>query len=249
MTIGLLIFGLSAGVLAGFFGIGGGTFIVPMMTLFGLDIKLAVGISVMQMMFSSISASYVNYKNNNLNIKEGLWVGIGGFIGAAFSGLVVNILSSKILEGIFLLLTLVALYRFLVKGNESQLQPRLTPHRLILMLIGGITGIFAISLGIGGGLILVPLLSLYLGISSKRVIPISLFFIIFSSTSGFVSLAYFGYVNYLQGAIVGIASIIGAMIGSYLLNIIDVKKHRYALVLLYAIVIAIMAYEFFKDII
>ncbi|MDE6978058.1 MAG: sulfite exporter TauE/SafE family protein, partial [Helicobacter sp.] len=106
--------------------------------------------------------------------------------------------------------------------------------------IGALTGVFAISLGIGGGLILVPLLSLYLHINSKQAIPISLFFIIFASVSGFASLAYHGYVQYVQGATVGVASLVGVSIGIALLRVIDAKKHRYALVALYALVIAAM---------
>ena len=50
----LLGLGLLSGIFAGFFGIGGGTLIVPAMMLLGLDIKTAIGISVMQMMFSSL---------------------------------------------------------------------------------------------------------------------------------------------------------------------------------------------------
>ena len=44
----LAIYGTTAGILAGIFGIGGGTIIVPAMMLFGFDIKNAIGISAMQ---------------------------------------------------------------------------------------------------------------------------------------------------------------------------------------------------------
>lgn len=238
--LGLLGLGLLSGIFAGFFGIGGGTLIVPAMMLLGLDIKTAIGISVMQMMFSSIFGSYMNYKKGNLNFEEGLWVGIGGFIGAAFSGVIVNSLSTFVLEILFLLLAIAALWRFLFKANDTTGTKRHNPNRLVLIAIGALTGVFAISLGIGGGLILVPLLSLYLRINSKSTIPISLFFIIFASVSGFASLAYHGYVAYTQGAIVGVASLVGVSIGIALLRIIDAKKHRYALVILYGLVIVAM---------
>ena len=64
---GLLAVGLLAGILAGLFGIGGGAIIVPMMILLGNDIKIAIGISIMQMIFSSVYGSYVNYKKKNLD--------------------------------------------------------------------------------------------------------------------------------------------------------------------------------------
>ena len=56
---------------------------------------------------------------------------------------------------------------------------------LFLMGCGCVVGVFAISLGIGGGMMLAPLLAYYLGYSSKQIVPISLFFVIFSSVSGF----------------------------------------------------------------
>lgn len=245
-SIALLGLGLLSGILAGFFGIGGGTLIVPAMLLLGLDIKAAIGISVMQMAFSSLWGSYMNYKKGNLNFNEGLWVGIGGLIGAAFSGILVDNLSSIVLEIAFLCITIAALWRFTCKANDSALTPRENPNKFILIAIGMLTGIFAISLGIGGGLILVPLLSLYLRTNSKHVIPISLFFIIFASVSGFASLAYHGYVDYAQGATVGVASIIGVSLGISLLRIIDAKKHRYALVVLYVLVILTLVWELFK---
>ncbi len=71
------------------------------MILLGNDIKIAIGISIMQMIFSSIYGSYINYRQNNLEFKDSLYVGLGGLIGAAFSGIVVDRIPSNILEGFF----------------------------------------------------------------------------------------------------------------------------------------------------
>ena len=111
---------------------------------------------------------------------------------------------------------------------------------LFLIAGGCVVGIFAISLGIGGGMMLAPLLEYYLGYSSKKIVPISLFFVIFSSVSGFTSLAMHGYADYKQGFLVGIASLIGVRIGIWILSIIDAKKHKYALLAMYVFVLAIM---------
>ena len=89
-------------------------------------------------------------------------------------------------------------------------------------------------------MMLAPLLAYYLGYSSKKIVPISLFFVIFSSVSGFTSLALHGYVDYKQGFLVGIASLIGVRIGIWILSIIDAKKHKYALLAMYVFVLAIM---------
>lgn len=238
----LLSLGLFAGVLAGFFGIGGGTFIVPAMILLGHDIKTAVGISIMQMTFSSLFGSYVNFKKRNLDFNDGLYVGIGGFIGAAWSGLVVATIPSKILEITFLCLIIYSIYRF--SRNKNDETPSSLPHapsRYLLIAIGAFVGVFAISLGIGGGLLLAPLLGYYLGYNSKKSIPIALFFVIFSSVSGFLSLAYHGYVDYKHGIIVGLSSLLGVRLGIALLQRIDAKRHKRALLVMYVVVLVVMA--------
>lgn len=245
--VALFAIGILTGILAGFFGIGGGAIIVPLMILLGNDIKIAIGISIMQMIFSSVYGSYVNYKQKNLDFKDGIYVGLGGLIGAAFSGVVVDKIPSYILEGIFTLFIVYSLIKFF-KANAYGGASRLgngASAKFFLIGCGCVVGVFAISLGIGGGMMLAPLLAYYLGYSSKKIIPLSLFFIIFSSVSGFTSLAMHGYADYKQGIIVGIASLIGVRIGIWLLSKINAKKHKYALLLMYCIVLSIMLKKMF----
>ena len=223
--------------------------IVPLMILLGNDIKIAIGISIMQMIFSSLYGSYINYRQNNLDFKDGIYVGIGGLIGAAFSGIVVDRVPSSLLEGIFTLFILYSLVKFFkanAYGGESRLGNG-AGAKLFLIGCGCVVGIFAISLGIGGGMMLAPLLAYYLGYSSKRIIPLSLFFIIFSSISGFTSLALHGYADFKQGIIVGLASLIGVRIGIWLLSKMDAKKHKYALLVMYCLVLSIMLKKILLD--
>jgi len=62
MEIILILVGTLAGTLSGFFGIGGGMILIPLLMLTGMDIKTAIGISIVQMVFSSFYGSYLNYK-------------------------------------------------------------------------------------------------------------------------------------------------------------------------------------------
>lgn len=248
-SIILLGIGILTGILAGFFGIGGGAILVPLVIMLGHDIKIAIGISIMQMIFSSVYGSYVNYKRKLLDIKDGLYVGFGGLIGAAFSGFIIDYVNSRALEiifSIFIIYSFVKLFRASAYGGERRIGEGVVTG-IFLVVCGCFVGVFAISLGIGGGMMLAPLLAYYLGYSSKQIIPLSLFFVIFSSISGFASLALHGYVSFKEGMIVGIASLIGVRIGIFMLSKIDAKKHKATLLIMYAIVLGIMFQKMFLN--
>ncbi|MBX7490267.1 sulfite exporter TauE/SafE family protein [Helicobacter turcicus] len=246
-SIALFSIGILTGILAGFFGIGGGAILVPLVIMLGHDIKIAIGISIMQMIFSSVYGSYVNYKHKLLDIKDGIYVGIGGLVGAAFSGFVVDYVASKTLEivfSLFIVYSFVKLFKASAYGGKKRIGEGVA-SKLFLVLCGCFVGVFAISLGIGGGMMLAPLLTYYLGYSSKQIIPLSLFFVIFSSISGFASLALHGYASFKEGVIVGIASLIGVRIGIFMLSKIDAKKHKATLLIMYAVVLSIMFKKMF----
>ena len=111
---------------------------------------------------------------------------------------------------------------------------------VLSIFVRSFVGVFAISLGIGGAIMLAPVLAYYLGYSSKKIAALSLFFVVFSSVSGFTSLAMHGFVDFKQGFIIGIATLIGVRIGIWILGIMEVKKHKYALLTMYCILLFIM---------
>ena len=61
-----MFLGLFVGSLSGFFGIGGGTILVPILLFMSYDIKTAIGISVVQMVFSSLYGSFLNFRKGSL---------------------------------------------------------------------------------------------------------------------------------------------------------------------------------------
>ena len=74
-------FGIITGFIAGFFGVGGGMILIPMLLLAGIDMKSAIAISILQMVYTSIYGSFLNYKKNKTILKDGFIIGIGGFSG------------------------------------------------------------------------------------------------------------------------------------------------------------------------
>lgn len=250
--VGFVALGLVSGVAAGFFGIGGGIIIVPCMLLVGFPIQHAIGISIVQMVFASVFGSLLNYKKGLLDLREGIFIGIGGIFGASLSGVVLHFFSELFLSLAFLLLTIISLYRFATKSKvapSANLITNLYKKRAILVLAGAFTGIFAISLGIGGGLLIAPILGYYLGYDSKKVVPLSLFFVVFSSAAGSLSLYQMDIVDSrLFGAaiLIGLASIIGVSIGIKLIAKASANTHRVALLWIYCFAIIATSIKIFE---
>ena len=225
-----LIFGVFAGFCGGFFGIGGGTVIVPIMLNFGIDIKEAVGISILQMLFSSAFGSFVNFKNKNLKLNSGIYLGLGGFCGGLFSGFIVSVVPGGLLKYGLLIALLTAIIKFF-KTDVTSLDNEVA--NWLLFVLGFVVGAFAISMGIGGALFLTPILVGFLGVDIKKAVSMGLFFVMFSAISGFISLAYNGLINYQAGIILGVASLFGVYIGTNLSYKIDKNSQKKWLLGLY----------------
>ncbi len=231
----LVLLGISVGVLSGFFGIGGGTILIPSLLLIGYSTKIAIGISVIQMLFSSIYGSYLNHKKGTLDINLVFFIGIGGFIGASFSGFISSFMNAIHLEIIFFLFALFALLRLFLKTKEHHQEKIIS--KILLISIGFPIGILSMTIGVGGSIILVPILVGFLYIPLKKAISAGLFFVIFSSVSGFLSHSQSGTLDYESGIIIGLASLFGVYIGIHLKDRVDSDLQKRLLIGLYLVIV------------
>ncbi len=117
----LTFFGLFTGIISGFFGVGGGMVLIPMLLYSGYLMKDAVAISIMQMVFSSVYGSFLNYQKNKTLLKDGLIIGLGGFVGGLQNSFIHNLVSNKFLELLFIAIVIFSIYRIAFSsphGNE-----------------------------------------------------------------------------------------------------------------------------------
>ncbi|MFA6195544.1 MAG: sulfite exporter TauE/SafE family protein [Sulfurimonas sp.] len=241
--IELILLGLVVGLLSGFFGIGGGTILVPLLLLLGFETKIAIGISVVQMMFSSFYGSYINNKKGTLDVPMVATIGFGGFMGAFLSGIITSNLSDKTLELIFLGFAIFALVRLFLKTKEHKEQKHL--NKPILFTIGIFLGAIGMAIGVGGSMILVPILVGFLHVPLKKAVSAGLFFVVFSSIAGFISHATVGHVDFKSGIIIGLASLFGVYLGIHLKDKVDVHLQRRLIVSFYVIVVTYLIQRIF----
>lgn len=242
----LTLLGICVGTLSGFFGIGGGTILVPLLLFLGYETKVAIGISVVQMVFSSIYGSYLNNKKGTLDVTMVTIIGIGGFVGALLSGYITSGFSDDTLELIFLSFALFALLRLFFRTKIHKEQRKV--NLVVLLLIGLILGALSMTIGVGGSIILVPILVGFLYVPLKQAISAGLFFVVFSSVAGLVSHTVIGDVDYESGIIIGIVSLLGVYIGIMLKDRVDSILQRRLLVGFYLLIVSYLTYRVFFEV-
>jgi uncharacterized membrane protein YfcA len=114
-VVKMLVLGVSAGILSGMFGIGGGLVIVPILIVFfGFDPKLAVGTSLFALLLpTGLLGAVEYYRRGELRMLPGFLIAVGLFCGAYFGARITGAISTATMKrayGVFLIL--VAIYFF-----------------------------------------------------------------------------------------------------------------------------------------
>jgi hypothetical protein len=241
MTIELALLGIGVGTLSGFFGIGGGTVSIPILLYFGFGIKEAIGISVTQMVAGSLMAAWIHHKKQTYVVKEVKYFGYGGIFGAIAGGFLVKILDATVLEWLFLSIVVFTLGR-LAFSSPVPTRPEVV-NRPLYSIIGGGIGMFSGMLGVGGSILMTPILVSFMGFPLKKASAVGLFFVMFTSVSAFGTLLWLGMINLHAGLIMALSSLVGIMMGIWLLNRVKVAHYKQVLVVFYTLIFAVTAYK------
>jgi len=241
MTIELALLGIGVGTLSGFFGIGGGTVSVPILLYLGFGIKEAIGISVMQMVAGSMMAAWIHHKKQTYVVNDIKYFGYGGILGAMVGGLLVKELDANVLEWLFLSIVAFTLGR-LAFSTPVPTRPEVV-NRPLYTAIGSGIGVFSGMLGVGGSILMTPILVSFMGFPLKKASAVGLFFVLFTSVSAFGTLFWLGMINLHAGLIMALSSLVGIMMGIWLLNLVKISQYKQILVVFYIFIFAITAYK------
>jgi len=166
-----LVTGLSGGLLSGLFGVGGGIILIPMLKLaLGLDQHHAQGVALAALILPNGLPAMIHYRRHGIVVLWGLvGVLILGFLPGIWVGAVV---AGKIPEGplrwIFVGFLILLAIRTSVSRPDSENvalapeQPTTAVSPWKGVLVGVVGGLFAGLLGIGGGVVMIPLLTIWL---------------------------------------------------------------------------------------
>lgn len=264
----LVALGFVAGIFAGLFGIGGAFLVNPVLiVLVGINESLVIGSGLSFIIGTSAAGVVRHMRSGNVEHRGALTLGLGAVIGAYLGTLMHVGLKASLGEARFrtlvlflyaglLMLTAWLMYRDTPrsKGNRSLLERLpLPPHIDLpmanlthvsapgLTLVGVVIGLVTGMIGIGGGVLFVPLLILVVGLNAHLAVGTSLGVVLLGSISGAASHCLEGNVSLWLAMPLLVGSSIGVQLGGYVCDRLRAKRLRrwFAIVLLLAVVMVV----------
>ncbi len=229
--------GAVVGALSGFFGIGGGVIIVPVLLFSGYTAAEAVATSLLFVVGTSLAGAKRHTSLGNVSWTTGLLIGLTGAVTAQLSSRLVLAFSgtSDWLLNVFYL-AILSYFAVTLLKKTSKRRPK-ENTTVAAGVIGAIAGLLSALLGIGGGFIIVPLLVSWLGYSTHRAVGTSLAAVLFIAFGGLVSYLPSLTLDFLVPAALILGAFIGAPLGATVTSRYREKEISRRLALLYGVVI------------
>jgi uncharacterized membrane protein YfcA len=164
---GMAATGLFSGMLAGLLGVGGGLVIVPVLfnilPIFDVQdtvlMKVAVGTSLATIIPTSFISARKHFARGTMDVALLRSLAPGIFMGAVLGTVLVVVLKGAVLSGVFAAIVLLAAFNMGFAGLEWRLRQSV-PGGLARGCIGAGIGAVSAVMGIGGGMLGVPVLSM-----------------------------------------------------------------------------------------
>jgi len=259
--LGLLITGVVSGLVAGLLGVGGGIVVVPVLyhvlALLNVDETVRMHVAVGTSLACIIPTSYSSVTAHNakgavdwaLLRRWAIPMFIGVLVGSAAAG----ISSGRVLALIFSAVALPVAIHLAFAGDKRRLADHL-PEGAGGVLVPGFIGGVSTMMGIGGGTVGVPIMTLC-GVPIHRAVGTASAFGAIISVPGTIGAMItgwgaagtppwsLGYVNLLGFLLIAPTSFFAAPFGAQIAHMTDVKRLRIVFAVFIAVTTARMLYD------
>ncbi|MFX1261985.1 MAG: sulfite exporter TauE/SafE family protein [Promethearchaeota archaeon] len=249
----LAFYAVAVGTIASMLGIGGGIFNTPLLILvFFFDAQHASATALVAALFVAAASAPKYWRQNPRPVipRAGLFLAIttipGSLFGVFLRTLIAEDYALRLIFGVSLFP--VAIKMLFAKrrkndDNKSEIEnydfSALSSQRLAFSLVGAfIGGVAAGLLGIGGGAIIVPVLSLLMGLPMLAAVSTSMFTMIFTASAGTVLNYITGFIDPTYALALGAGMVVGGQIGPPLaarVNAVQLKR-AFGLVLVFPLI-------------
>jgi hypothetical protein len=227
----------AVGVLSSLIGVGGGILLVPIFTLlFKIPLLEALALSLCCVMATSITSS-AKYLNSGLvDIRAALNLEITTLIFSYIGGRVVSEIPGRILAWGFAAILVISAVALVKPRKEIAADAPRSKHAYPLAILASTVARSMVGLlGIGGGIVLVPVLQFTMRKTIKEAVATSTFMLGTSAAVALIPYVHrsnvpFGYVPFAA-----LGTVTGALVGSQLFHRIESVyiKVTFAIVMLY----------------
>lgn len=219
----LLLIGVAGGLLSGVFGVGGGTIIVPALALWlAMPQRLSAGTSVAAILPTAIVGATSYAIQGHVDWLAALCLAVGIVVGAQVGTYLLARLPVRVIQWafmVFLAIVIVSLW-FVVPQREDRIEISVLMG-VMLVVTGFITGILSGILGVGGGIVVVPVLMFFFGSSDLIAKGTSLLMMIPGSISGTLGNLRRSNVDLRAAAWIGLAACVCVPFGTLFAAWID----------------------------
>ena len=217
--LGVLI-GLVAGVLSGLFGVGGGIVMTPgIQVLLQTSPIVALATPLPVILPTAFTGAMTYRKAGEIDMHAVAWMVGPGIVGSVAGAGLTDVVNTHLL----LVITAVLLAwqaADILRGAQARVDTgegaRFETTSSMYLGIGLVAGFVSGLLGIGGGLIIVPLLVGWLGMPLKRALGTSLLTIVALVIPGTIVHAALGHIDWAIFAVVTLGAVPGARLGAHI---------------------------------
>ena len=258
----LALTGVIAGVLAGLLGVGGGIVIVPVLyyifSYLGIDeavrMHLAVGTSLATIIPTSIRSVMAHHKKGSFDAALFKKWAPGIFCGVLFGTWLATQVEFTALASVFAVVAMTVSIHMGFGSKTMQLADQ-PPGGIGSAALTGVIGTLSAMMGIGGGTLSVPIMTLFgipihravgtaAGLGMVIAVPGAIGFTIGGLSAQGLPPFSFGYINWLGFALIVPATILTAPLGAHLAHSMNPKPLRKA----FALFLGVTAIRMFWDV-
>jgi uncharacterized protein len=259
MTSLLFIAVFAVAVVFSMLGLGGGILYIPLLLQAGLDMHTAVPTGLAIMLVMSLTAAVIYHTNSLVDWKLLLIMEPASIIGALIGSYFSSMFPNKVLYVFFAVSMITASAMgslpqkqilplapksrfpgiFHLKKNNDHYSINLWVAAPVSMLAGFVSSV----IGLGGGFLKVPLMTIIFGVPIKIAAATSSAMIVITATSGFLGHAAVGHVDFKLVGMLSIAVFLGALVGTRILVKADKKFLNISLMILQLTIAAWMIYK------
>ncbi|NYB51644.1 MAG: sulfite exporter TauE/SafE family protein [Methanobacteriaceae archaeon] len=242
----LLATGAFVGFASGLLGVGGGFIMVPiqffLLTAMGFDpdtsLRVAFATSLVVILPTALNGAWGHWRRGTVLVVPAIYLGVAGLMGGVLGAEIASNAPVTVLGFIFGLMAMGSAF-WMISSKYPEIREENSHSKPSYILWGFLGGFSSGLLGIGGGVVMVPILNILLRFPIHKAIGTSTAFIVLASTGGIITYILtgmntptlppysVGYVNLVQAVALACTSIPMAHIGVKAAHRLPEKKLKY----------------------